>query len=575
MGGMNNVQGNWGGHFSKLLYPVLAAHFILSTLALLDYLEIRHIVHTAFSPPRFEIFSLGVDLSVPLLVLTIISVSLVFRQGFSKSLVYSFSGALLVGTLSGRAFLPVWGILLALIATLFSKKWEEFLFWVLLYIGVFEAFVLSHLLVMLPLGVSTPLVWLSSLDRELSLLLVPASPVLLVLTLFFWLIGSVVQPFFTGGFSKRISIFPHIPKKSVPLVLGGIVVLAMVASQYPNLRSINPDGVRFGVDFPQYLSVVEGMEVDWLSGFSALEGSRPVIFLYIFFFKVIFGLSAHRAVMLAPLFISPLLPISMFFLSHQWLDDIDVALASAFFAVVGIQLTVGLYSYFLANILALSLVFFSWGLLMRVLSDGDRRDFVLGLVFGGLAIYTHPWTFLQYSLGVLFSVIYLFFRRRDIEGYPGLGYLVVYLAVSFILFIPMVSLITGNPFMSPDGGGLSFSLVFFWEKVLFSFNSLYGGALANIPLLCLSLIGVASFKAEPVSTTVLKALVVSSSIVFLFSDGMFMSRLIYNLPFPLFAAVGVSSIMFFNLSRRFKRVFLATTLLCLLVYLFQTLGLLV
>jgi len=82
--------------------------------------------------------------------------------------------------------------------------------------------------------------------------------------------------------------------------------------------------------------------------------------------------------------------VAVFFRAFQAFGDWWLSSWAAFFTACGYQITVGVYSYFLTNILGLCLTFLSLGFLFRSLRRGCKISLALASILGVLLVFTHP-----------------------------------------------------------------------------------------------------------------------------------------------------------------------------------------
>lgn len=87
------------------------------------------------------------------------------------------------------------------------------------------------------------------------------------------------------------------------------------------------------------------------------------------------------------------------------------------FTASGFTLSVGMYAYFLADMLMLSIIFLSLAALIKAIRETSRLYFGIAILLGSLSVFTHPWTFDQYlaAVGGTAILIYLFYLREEVS----------------------------------------------------------------------------------------------------------------------------------------------------------------
>ena len=243
--------------------------------------------------------------------------------------------------------------------------------------------------------------------------------------------------------------------------------------------------------------------------------------------------------------------------------------------LTGIQVTVGIYSYFLTNMLALSLAFFSVGSLFVALRRGSKGYFFGSILLGGLLPYVHPWSFDQFlgAAGVLTILVgYVFLKTR--EEKPAVRVLALYV-LSLICFDVTKTLlfhgVGGFLASTTVASGLA-GLGEFWSSSIFSFRYLYGGSISNAPLLFLALIGVFLLSWRDANHRFWVVFLFVSSLVFLVGDDTIKSRLLFNVPFSFFAALGLDFLVRVTQNARYRSALFFFFILSSFTYLFRSLA---
>ena len=228
--------------------------------------------------------------------------------------------------------------------------------------------------------------------------------------MFMW----ILKPLLRWGLGKE-AVVGEVKKEgkpshwSVALLLLSIS-LSVVAALYPYSPAINPRGLNVGVDIQAYVRAGKIVEGNPFQAFNVSGGSRPLIFLAIYGFQGLLGSDVSTAVMFLPVILNPLMVAAAFFLAFEAFGDWRLSSWAAFFTACGYQVTVGMYSYFLTNMLALSLAFLSLGFLFRSLRRGCNVSLASASVLGVLLVFTYPWTFDQYAAATFLTTIISFYQ---------------------------------------------------------------------------------------------------------------------------------------------------------------------
>ena len=552
---------------------IMVLQGFLGILGLLDAFGIVFFptVHRATTMRHFE---LGFSLVVPLALLLVAWAGWILWRGRGLLAFYPLVGFAVYPFAGLEAAVSVVSLFCVAAGLYASRMFEGFLKSLLLVVSAFEGLALLYWLVLAPLGISSPLTGLASLELDLFYVASYLAPLLVLPLMFMWLLKLIVGWGWGIKFDSGESVIPKKKLDKVWIYLSLTVLLSVFAVVYPYFPKMNPRGLNIGVDIPNYVASAKMVDADVAQAFNVMGGSRPLIFLVIFGVQRLTGLSVESSIIYLPVLLAPILVLSAFFLARIVSGNDYVAVWSAFFTATGVQITVGIYSYFLTNMLALSLVFLSSGLLLLGLR---RRSYIFALAssaLGCLLLFTHPWTFDQLLSSVLLFTLYAGYEGWRKRSYEQLQMLIVYVSLmglfefckNFVFQgiggLDASSTVTGN--LAGLGG--------FWAASIFGFRYLYGGFLSNILLISLSLIGVYLLKRGVIAERFLVVYCAASSLVFLVGDNSIKARLLYNLPFALFSGIGLHWLLNSPKFVGYRKYVFSSVVLSSLVYLFRCLG---
>ena len=548
--------------------------FVLGFLQLLDALRVVYypLLHGATRIVRFE---LGVSLLWPLLLLLGLWVAWVMVERDFKLLLFPVSALVAFPFLGLEASISIASIQ-AVVAGVWSKKdYGGFIFSVLLLLCGVEGLALLHWIVFVPLGWASPLEGVANVEAGLFYLAAYLVPLLILPLLFMW----VLKPLVRWGLGREVSVARV--RSGVDdvrwsrLLLMFSLVLGVVASLYPYGSAVNPDGRAVGVDYRHYVDWMEIVQDDPFQAFNVSGGSRPLIFLVINVFRQVTGLDASESVKYSPILLIPLLTIAAYFLAKEAFDDVRYGAWAAFFTVCGVQVTVGMYSFFLTNWLGLSIEFFSLGFLFRALRKKNNIDLAGASILGGLLVFTHPWTFTQYLVTtVVMSGLYWYRTRPKGLHDEEMKTLITYIACMGLAELLKIYIFSGAGGLSASSTAIkrSSSFLEFWWNSIFSFRLLYGGTLAMAVLWGLCVAGVLILREENIPDLFFIIFLVLSSLLFLVGDDTIKSRLVFNIPVGFLSSCGFlylrNTIRLKNIRYTFSFYIITT----MITYLFRTLA---
>jgi hypothetical protein len=528
-------------------------------------------VHRATVVRRFE---LGFSLAVPLALLLVAWLTWMLWSGRLRLVPLPLLGLVLYPVAGLDASAGVVSVFCVAVGLYASRSFEGFVKSFLLIVSGFEGLALLHWVFFVPLGLESPLAGLASLELNLFYVASYLAPLLVLPLMFMWLLKLVVGWGWGIDFDQGESAIPRRKLDRVCVYLSLTVMLSVFAVVYPYFPNVNPRGLDVGVDVRHYVAAARIVEADVAQAFNVSGGSRPLIYLVIFGVQRLTGLGVEASVEYLPVLLAPVLVLSAFFLTRVVSGNDYVAVWSAFFMSTGIQITVGIYSYFLTNMLALSLAFLSSGLLLLGLR---RKSYLFALAasaLGGLLLFTHPWTFDQLLGSVLVFTIF-----AGYEGWRRRRYEQLYMLILYVGLMGLFEFCKSFVFQGVGGVGASSTVTRnlaglgeFWAASIFGFRYLYGGFISNVLLISLSLIGVCLLKRGVVAERFFVVYCAASSLVFLVGDDSIKARLLYNLPFALFSGIGLHWLLNSPKFVGYRKYVFPSAVLSSLVYLFRCLG---
>jgi len=408
----------------------------------------------------------------------------------------------------------------------------------------FEAIALTHW-ILLPFGIISPVKWFAEIELALFHIFSYLASIVVLLVLYFWVLKPLVRPYFkmaekfvrsriingSGLNGTKVKLHPWV-------LLSLSLFIALVGAIIPYTPNINPKGTPVGVDVDYYVNWMIPVEKDPLAAFTVANGSRPVLLLLIYTFQRSFGLEHMEAIKYIPILLNPLLAISVFFMTLQATDDKELAGLASVFTASGFTTTVGMFSHFITNILGQIFIFTAIGFLFKAIQTRKNSAYLLiASALGSFAVFTHPWTFIQYYVALGGYLLYRYFILKQSEGKD---IILIYLGVT-----RLVDLIKGVFLKGLEGlGSIALTatqltnISLFWNNSIFIYTVKYGGLLSNIIILSLAAIGAFSLINKKSFNLFLSSVLTTSSLYYLMADEEVMSRLIYNIPLGVLAASG-------------------------------------
>lgn len=402
----------------------------------------------------------------------------------------------------------------------------------------------------------------SIVDMETKMFLLTGclAPLLAVLFLFSWItkLFSHYDPlkrFLTLFAQDDKDLSNAYPKKTfISLLLVCSVAFSLVITFYPYLPRLNVDTHPIGVDIPLYekwlLKIGNG---DWSSVFakSFFEyPDRPFSLFAMYLLKAISGLSASTIAQFFPLILSPFLVFAVYFFVQETIDSDCLPALAAFLSVSSFHVSVGMYAGFLSNWMAIIELYLFMGFFVSYLRNKAYSRIIVAFLLSISLLFTHSGAW-GMTMGILLVYLLLTFLKRKTEDDS-------LLVVRILLVIVLVNISVGlvrNYALGWSTGEFNTlkvaqttvsigSLRFFWDDVLYTFlHTMYGFFINPIALL-LAVFGgfTVVLDGRPVSRY-LTSWLIASCIFFVLGSGWGMkSRILFNIPLPVFESLGLLSI---------------------------------
>jgi len=156
-----------------------------------------------------------------------------------------------------------------------------------------------------------------------------------------------------------------------------------------------------------------------------------------------------------------------------------------------------------------------------------------------LALLTHPWTYMQFSISIALMLFLQFIKLKDFKKFIN-EYLAFILMFTpsipiVIIFIPF-GVNQFQIFLNTIKAMNLSSLFNFWFNSLFASLLLYGGFQMNIFTLLTAFLALL-YPSTGFGEELLRFMVIASSIPYPFVDGMLQSRILFNLPMEILSSL--------------------------------------
>ncbi|MGQ9691568.1 MAG: hypothetical protein ACUVQY_10005 [Thermoproteota archaeon] len=340
-----------------------------------------------------------------------------------------------------------------------------------------------------------------------------------------------------------------LPDEKILLLSSFLILLYL--SYLPYFPFLNPSNKSVSVDIVFYADYLDKFKQLGLSGegFDYLLGSRGERATAIFLtYLVSMVFSSSTEAVKASIFISSYLIALATYLSLKAATKKgSLAGLSAFLSVFSVQVMVGLYAGYLANMVAIPLLLLMMSCFSRAMK-GEVNFFIPAVLLSTLALYSHPWSWAIYILAIfllplnlVLSSIGLRKRYSRREAVMVLSFILINLALDLTKQMLLKS--TGGVYAeyAITRNSLSISNIFLLNRNLDELRQiLVGGYTSNVLIHALSIVGVIFLLAfNDVFFDGLFLILPIAAVPFIFVNEAIQSRLLFALPTNIYATLGL------------------------------------
>ncbi|AIF82364.1 hypothetical protein NTE_00282 [Candidatus Nitrososphaera evergladensis SR1] len=333
-----------------------------------------------------------------------------------------------------------------------------------------------------------------------------------------------------------------------------IALSSIVFAVIPHLPTINPDNQKIGVDTGYYINWVthlneskDPQEFLYNAFVSQSEGDRPFTLILFSVFQKISNADLFLVVEYSSIILGPLLAISVYFLARELAANDLASLLAAFMTAISYPTLVGIYAGFYANWLALVFGYASFIFLLRFIKTIERKNLLLFALMILLTLLSHvyTWTIVTIVTGAYIAAIFVFKNKYTILNKS------IVLIVIVILSVIAIDIVRVNITGSTGGIEKDLELAYRaigveqfalrWSNLNYTANSFVGGQLGNFIIYAFALYWL--FKVRIESQTILLLIFLSIGLIpVLFGNYVIQTRVLYDIPFQIPAAIALSNI---------------------------------
>jgi len=393
--------------------------------------------------------------------------------------------------------------------------------------------------------------WIRNHAVNLFLLFSSFSPALIL----FLVVGSIIKSLKTrwikdskSRIQKQQIIFQKVKVKRNFLFLSLFILLSISFALIPHQSFINNENEIVGADTVDYVQWLNNIQVDnqgeliHRAFVVQNNGDRPLSLLLFSGVLMIFPDNPYQAIDHLPIILSPLLVLTVFFLTREITSNDTIALLSSFLTAITFQALIGIYGGLYSNWLALILGYSSIVFLLRFLKKPTIINYLVFSVLFFVMMLSHiyTWTLFTFFLVIFLIISYRLkmFERKRLA-------LVFLILVMSIAFDTGKSIMTDTPFgierdvsfgnISADYGNL-FSA---WSNLSQTSHVYLAGIFGNFLILSLCIFWLLKSNLREMPNLFFAIFLSIAIIPILLGDEVIQSRVMYNIPFQIPAAIGL------------------------------------
>ncbi len=340
-----------------------------------------------------------------------------------------------------------------------------------------------------------------------------------------------------------------VTRRSNSICISLIMLLSVMLAIVPHLPVVNNNHQLVGSDTSAYIDwqnkLAQSKNVEDLFHRAFVTyADRPLALILIFGLVKTLELDASVVIDNLPIILSPALVLVVYFLTRELSSNDRIPLLAALFTAVSFQTLVGAYAGYYAHWIALIVGYLGFVFLFRFLKKAGMRNIILFSASMTLLLFSHEytWTVLTIVIGI-FLIVTLgtnHYKRRNTV-------LLLLIILSTVIIDIAKTTVTGTS--NGFGGDLSVAhrqqaginqFANRWNNLKDTMQNYYGALFSNFIILGLALYWVLRCNLRETPSILFMIFFSIGIVPLLFGDWVIQSRVFYDIPFQIPAALGLS-----------------------------------
>ena len=386
---------------------------------------------------------------------------------------------------------------------------------------------------------------------EIFLLLSRLSPILIFFLIMISPFKLVLKKSLTVQIKNLITPITNdiIRSKTKILVLLLFMLLSLTIALIPHQPTINPDNQQVGSDSGDYVNMINKLTEsnnpqEFVHNAFTITFSKDRTAFSLFLYAVVKIIHADTSYVVdrIPIILAPALVLVTFFLTRELTSNDTTSLFASFLTAVSFQTLIGIYSGIYANWFALIIGYLSLVFFIRFLKVANKLNLLVYSVLMILLVFSHTntWTIFAMFEGLFLAIMYKMnhYHRKNII------FLLIVVLSSVAIDVARSSFAGSSGGIASDidlaqGAGTG-QLASLWSNLADTTNGYAGGQLSIFIIFTLGLYWLFRSDSRQISSIFILVFLALAVVPLLVGDGVIQSRVLYDIPFQIPAAIGLT-----------------------------------
>ena len=345
-------------------------------------------------------------------------------------------------------------------------------------------------------------------------------------------------------------------RKTSLFYLSFFVIFSISLALIPHLSTLNKDNQQIGSDSETYVEWMTQLQQsknlqDFLKSafIDLIAGDRPLTLIFLFLLTTIINAPMLDTIEYLPVILGPALVLVIYFLTRELTSNETASMFAAFLTGLGyFQISVGIYAGFYANWIALLVGYSSLIFFFRFLRTSSKISLSLffALLVATLFSHAYTWSVIIIVMTIFLGVSFL------LNSYPRKRTIVLLLVVLSSVGVDVVKTTMVESFGSKGGVKLVLDIAqskvglkalgLVWDTLIDATQLHYGGIFCNFIVLALVIYWLIRSNLRIHFNMFITVFLMIGIPPLFFGDWIVQSRVFYNIPFQIPAAIALTYI---------------------------------